>query len=247
MSLSYLPGTDAGLADWALNFDTKITAAPGTYGLTALQAGVYGGLRTAYATALATATNPTTRGGSTIFAKNQAKKSLISASRELAAIVQAFPGTTDQMRYDLQLTVRKTPPSPVPVTSEVPLIDLKKVSGYTASIRLHAAGNRRGKPVNVAGAGVYGYVGPNAPTSEQQWTLLMNTTETSVDVTFGQQPAPGSTVWLTARWYNPKIEYGPAAEPVGTNLPGFGPGQQGAAGSPEVEGLAPIAASRKAA
>jgi hypothetical protein len=30
------------------------------------------------------------------------------------------------------------------------------------------------------------------------------------------------TIWLTARWYNSRMEYGPPAAPISANLPGFG-------------------------
>jgi hypothetical protein len=222
MYTDFLPGTDAGLAAWALNFDVKITAAPITYGLTALQAGVYHALRLAYVAALDVALAPTTRSTSTIFAKNTAKKSMVSASRELAAIVQAFPGTTDQMRIDLGLNVRKVPPQPSPTPDQSPLIDLLGVSGYTADVRLHADGEAIGRAPNAAGATIWGYVGPNAPTQDSQWVPMGNHPKTKVQVTFTESTVPGMTIWLTARWYNSRMEYGPPAAPISANLPGFG-------------------------
>ena len=40
---------------------------------------------------------------------------------------------------------------------------------------------------------------------------------------FDEKLRTGSTVWFTARWFNPRAQTGPMAAPICANLPGFGP------------------------
>jgi hypothetical protein len=41
-----------------------------------------------------------------------------------------------------------------------------------------------------------------------------------VDVEFPADAANGATVWLTAFWFNPRAQSGPACQPISTNIPG---------------------------
>jgi hypothetical protein len=43
-----------------------------------------------------------------------------------------------------------------------------------------------------------------------------------VDVLFPATVASGATVWLSAFWFNPRKQPGPACDPVSANLPGGG-------------------------
>src|SRR3954467_1442839 len=113
MPLDFLPSREAELVTWIGTFRSLITSAPTTYGLTAGQATAYGTLATNFINAYNIARADATRSPSNIIAKDEAKHLLIANTRLLAGIVQAFPGTTNQMRSDLGLTVRSQP-SPIP-------------------------------------------------------------------------------------------------------------------------------------
>lgn len=47
---------------------------------------------------------------------------------------------------------------------------------------------------------------------------MANTTRTDTSVEFDTLIAPGTKVWLTAFWRNPKDERGPVATPVSTQI-----------------------------
>ena len=87
---------------------------------------------------------------------------------------------------------------------------------------LHDALNptRRGKPLGVAGASVFSFVGPTAPAELAAWKFEGNTTRTRVDVLFPADTPPGSKIWVCAFWFNPRAQAGPTSAPVSTNLPG---------------------------
>jgi hypothetical protein len=162
------------------------------------------------------------RGGSTILAKDEARVDLVAYCREVARAVQGTMTVTNQQRYDLGLTVREAEPSPIPPPASKPGLDIIATTGNTVKIRLHdsTSSSRRGKPAGVAGAAVFAFVGPAAPTDPALWRFQGNTTRTTFDVTFPPETAPGARVWLCAFWFNPRAQSGPACDPVGTNIPG---------------------------
>ncbi len=222
MATNYLPSREADLAAWSTNFNAKIVASPETYGLNALLAAGYTPLHTAYLAAYQAAQDNDTRTPSLIVTKRDAKAALTAKARELAMIVQAYPGTTDTMRSDLGLTVPDVEPTPVPPPSVAPGMDIVSVAGRTVRIRLHDPGSQssRSKPAGVKGASIYTYVGASAPSDIESWKYEGSTTKLVIDVEFPPTIEPGATVWFTAYWTNGKFESGPPCQPLSTNVPG---------------------------
>jgi hypothetical protein len=245
MSESFPSNVDAVLLSQSAHFMDEITLHGEDYGITPDQSVEYAARQSAFASALAAATDPATRGGSTILAKNTAKKSLIAYSRELARIIQANPAVTNQQRYDLGLHVRKTP-APVPAPTEAPQIDLVSMVGHRMTIRLHnGTATRRGKPAGVSGASIVAYVGQTPPAALTDWTFCTNTGRSKASLDFDSALAPGTKVWVTAVWFNPSKEAGPMATPVSSSIQ-FG--VNGAlAGMEESAGKLGPQAARKAA
>ena len=219
-AVGFLPNTDARLLAWSLNFSTLITATPTAYGLTTAQANTYRGLHNAYATALA-ACDPSMRTKMAVATKNTARNNLKANARLLANLVNGTASVTNAQKLQLGLTV-KAKPTPIPPPSAAPALDVMSVAGWTVKVKLHdtASGKKRGKPPGVSGASVFSFVGPAAPTNISAWTFQGSTGRTSIDVEFANTLAAGTTVWLTAFWFNGRKQSGPACSPVSTNLPG---------------------------
>jgi hypothetical protein len=222
MSTPFVPSREADLVTWGLNFSTKITATPTTFGLTAGQATTNGTLYTAFVDAYNVAQDDATRSPMNVELKNVAKVNLIANIRLLAGIVQRFPGTTNAMRIDLGLTPRDIGPTPVPPPAIQPLVQVKSATVRTVRIRLIDATNptRRGKPPGVAGVSVFSYVGEEPPAEISSWKFEGNAGRTTLDVVFAATVPSGAIVWFTAFYFNPRKESGPAATPVSTHLPG---------------------------
>jgi hypothetical protein len=220
----FLPTREAELVTWSQNFDTRITATPVAFGLTAAQATTYGGLHDAFVTAYNAATSDATNSRSARITKNDAKRALIENARLLAGIVQKFPGTTNTMRSDLGLTVKDAGPTPIPPPAMAPSILVKSGTGNTVRIRMVDPANptRRARPAGVDGIAVFSFVGPVAPTDQAGWQFEGNTTRTTVDVVFPGTTTPGAKVWFTAFYFNSRKQSGPAAAPISTNLAGGG-------------------------
>jgi hypothetical protein len=221
MSQSFIPSRDALLLDWSNNFNTLITAAPTTYGLTAAQATTYGTLNTAWSDAYTTATAPSTRTRGTIAAKNAARATLVENARLLARIVQATSTVTPQQKIDLGLTPRDVIPSPINPPTESPVIELVSALGRMLKVNLRSVGSeRRGKPAGVHGASVFSFIGAAAPADIADWTVQGSTTRTSFEVEFAASVPAGSQVWLTAFWFNPRSQSGPACTPISAYIAG---------------------------
>jgi len=144
----------------------------------------------------------------------------------LVEIVQAFPGTTDFMRNELNIRIRDVEPTPVPVPSVAPDVDIVSTFGVTIKVRVHEASESpivlAGKPAGVKGATILWALGENPPVDDNAWTFSGNTTKNVYDIVLPNATPPGSRVSITAFWFNNKMESGPAATAVSVNVPGLG-------------------------
>lgn len=222
-----IPTKDTLLVAWGQNFDEKVTLSPVTYSLTAAQATSFHTAYQAFLTAfnaVASAREAGSRSKLLTANKEASKTSLLRLGRELYGFVQDSTAVTAANKLDVGVDPRDRLPSPIPAPATAPVVDVVSVSGNVAVVRLHEADkpDRRGKPAGVAGASVFSHVGPTAPTAEDDWTFEGLTGRTTVTVTFPAATAPGAKVWFTARWFNARKQNGPAADPVGTNIPGGG-------------------------
>ena len=139
----------------------------------------------------------------------------------LAKLVQAAPLVTDAQKFSLGLNVRAAP-TPVPPPSTSPNLDVVSVTAWTVKIKLHdaASGKKRGRPPGVKGVAVFSCVAAAPPTDLNDWHFEGNTGKTTIDVAFSNTVASGAKAWLTAFWFNPRMESGPACTPVPVTVQG---------------------------
>ena len=220
-----IPTRDVALVDWSTNANSRLTSAPATYGTTAAIATQYDVLHDAFVLAytnVVAARAAGTRSESLTAIKSSAKLALLNFARPLYKQIQANTAVTAAAKIELGVVVPNPEPTPIPPPAFAPGIDVVSASGNTARLRLHDSADptRRGRPAGVDGAAVFSFVGAAAPTEEADWTFEGNATRTTVDIVFGPATAPGAKVWFTAFWFNPRAQRGPAAAPVGTNIPG---------------------------
>lgn len=217
LSRSFLPRSDGALLAWSANFSTLISAGPVPLGLTPAMATSYAALHADFAAKLA-AVDPGVRSKMAVSEKNASRLELKNSARLLASIINGQATVTDAQKIELGLTVRAHP-ARIPPPSESPQVRVKSVSGRTAVVELMTSG-RRGKPAGVLGASLFSHVGATPPAELSDWKFEGNTGLTTFEVNFPIDTAPGAMVWLTAFWFNPRKQSGPACSPVCTNLPG---------------------------
>lgn len=220
-----MPTSDSLLVGWGDNFDTKVTASPVTYALTATQATAFHTAYAAYTAAYSTLVSDRAGGtqSRTLTAqKNAAKAALLAVGRELYGIVQDSRSVSVADKLDVGVNPRDAVPTPVPVPATAPGIELLGVVGTTVKLRLFdtAVSGRRGKPPGVIGASVFSFIGTAPPADLAGWKFEGNTGRTKINILFPADTAPGTKVWLTASWFNSRKQAGANTDPVAANLPG---------------------------
>jgi hypothetical protein len=220
-SRDFLPTNDAELLAWSANYSSLLTSEAASIGILPAQATAYAALHTAFAAALELATEPATRTRMNIAAKNDARVPLKAMARDLARIINAFPGMTNPQRIELGLNPREPEQTPINPPTDPPVLEVVSATGRILKVKLHAVdSNSRGKPENVDGATVFSFIGSQPPADITQWVFQGSTTRTVFDIEFPPTVAAGAQVWLTAFWFSPRSQSGPACQPVSAYIAG---------------------------
>jgi len=214
-----IPISDDRLLAFSLNFLNVALAAPEDFGMSKVQMSEYQAAQSRYSLALGKAQAPDTRTRVSVDLKNQAKKSLIGASRTLANVCETWPQMTNDKRLQLGITVRKPRTKRVPVPTAVPMteIDSVKANMVTVIVRNPLTG-KRDKPKGVHGISIYSYVGDDAPTDPSEMKFEGSTSDTKTTVTFATALEPFTKIWLSACYTNPRGNAGAGSVPIATNL-----------------------------
>ncbi|MFI4859791.1 MAG: hypothetical protein ACIAXF_03815 [Phycisphaerales bacterium JB063] len=221
MPRSFIPGRDADLLAFARNMADLTAAQPGVYGLSQVQADGLTAKTDAFADLYNLCNNPGTKTPTKVQEKRDAKAALIADIRALVRIIQGYPGTTDAMRRDLNITVRDNTPTPVPVPEEHPLLEVVAVMGRKVKIKLRPlTGEGRAKPDGVVGSTLYYAVGESYPEELEGWVFKGISSQTTFEVTLPPTVAGGAKVWFTSAWFNGKSQTGPSCPPVETRIAG---------------------------
>jgi hypothetical protein len=221
MRSDFFPRRDADLAIFTTNFSEQLASKATQVGLLASDATLFAGLNSAWISALNIAKEPVTRTKPTIATKDEARAAVVAKLREYAARIQKFGGTTDTLRADFGLPIPKQR-TPIPVPQEIPQIEIKRRVGTSIVLRLSEATGRRTKPAGVQSARIFTYVGPMVPTDPDLWKTEGVSSKTEIEIDFPSTLAPGTTVWITAAWSNPRGQLGIAAAPISTTIAGGG-------------------------
>ena len=227
MANGLFPDTNSGMLSWATVFRNGITPTPTLFGLTAAQAAAFGSLTDVYSAALLVCQSPATKTKTAVAAKAQALVNLKANAKLLISIIEGQAAVTNSQKIALGLKIRSAS-TPIPAPADAPALDVVSVSGWTVKIKLHDTNpaSKRGRPAGVAGASVFSFVpttpGQTPPADVSAWTFEGSTSKTSMEIAFSPSVAPGTQVYLCARWFNPRSAAGPLCSPVSTNVQGGG-------------------------
>jgi hypothetical protein len=218
----FVPKRESELDEFVHNFDQRITTSPTLVGLTAAQVTAFHALVVDWDAAYAVTGNRATRSQSAVIVKDEKKQLLVRNLRELARIVQAYPGTTNEQRNLLGLTVPgERQPQPAP--GVVPKIDVIKVDRNVVSVQLRDSSNlSRLWPPFAKAANVFSFVGATPPTTAEGWFFQGGSTRSRFDIALDPSLPMGTKVYLTAFFKNERDMSGPACPPVAVTLLGGG-------------------------
>lgn len=222
---TYLPRRDSDLLSFARNMAAQIAPDPALWGLSNIQHASFDALVGTFASTMATLTDPLYQSSPYVQAKNDARRELIEDAngiRTLVEIIQVQPGTTNKMRSDIAITIRRTSHTRIGPPSTRPMISITGVSGNTVHFTLRDFANpdRRGKPKGTTGARIAIWIGEHPPQDFAQWSSGPFVSRMTGSVTVPVTTAPLSRVWVAAQWINAKGQTGPYSTAEWTNLPG---------------------------
>jgi hypothetical protein len=209
-AVPYLPSRDADLLTWADAFSGLITAGPTTYGLTAPQASTLAASVAAYETALATATNASTRTTPAVAAKDAARADMVLLIQSYVAIIQATPTVTEEQLADLGLTIRSDvrPPISAPTTQcVISSLGIVNLDGRF-SLADETTPSARRRPVGVIGAEFWYKVGGPAPIIAEGMSFGGLKTRTPFSFAL-PSTASGQIVYFRCRWMTARGLPGP--------------------------------------
>ena len=220
MANNFPPQKDAELFTMAANASTKITATPSAYGLSALQATTLATLSDAYDTAYNLAIDPITSTKGKISAKNAAKIELVQILRDLNRFVQATKTVSDEKKIEIGFPVYSNR-TPIPAPSDAPVVKKIVTVGRMTKVSLRGMeGDRRGRPVGVQGALVISYNGAVPPADTSVWKIEGLATRTDFEIAWPATVPANSPLWVSAAWYSPRGETGPACNPISVAIGG---------------------------
>ena len=243
MAKDVIPSNDRQLLAVSTTVADGVAPAPEDFGLDAPAVAELRTLIVAFADALAPATDPRTRGHATVFAKSQAKVTLTAYLRRVIRNIQGCIKVSDQQRTDLGLPVRKATATPVPAPTAKPRVSVAAGPGRTMRVTVQdPADGRRSRPDGAAGATILSYVGEVPPADVSGWTFEQNVSGREATLYFDAGLPAGTAVWVTAFYYNPRGQSGPAALPATDTVGAAGVATSAATGRPAAGQAYPKAA-----
>lgn len=214
--MSYLPKKESELVDYLLDMNGLVSTNYAQYGVSQSDAETLSTVILDYTNLYSVCTNGQTRTPGKLAGKRAAKIACLEVVRRIVGQIQLFPGTTDEMRADLRITIRKTHQTPQPPPATAPGVTIGGVSGTTITALIDdptSEAKRRRLPGTI-GAYVFYYVGSQYPTDPGLWEFCGLATRYEHKCELPTSLAAGTQVWITAAWINRKGESSPLAQPV---------------------------------
>jgi hypothetical protein len=206
----FIPAADSDFDLWQDNFTTKVVAAPATYGLTTAYANSLQTYSTSWGTAYTAAVTPSTRTSVTIATKDSTKATLKAFIRVGARIVQATPSVSNADKTALGLPIQSITPSPVPVPSTNPTLELSNVGPHRHRIRYadQSTPLSSRKPNGVSQMILHYKVSATPITAVADLTHCLPVTRTPMEIEFDSADV-GKQVYYAGNWTNRKGQEGP--------------------------------------
>lgn len=211
MADSYIPTRDSQLDVWSANFSTKITAAPGTYGLIAADAAAITAVVTPWHTAFLAATAPATRTPVSVQVKNAALIAMLDVVRPYAVAISLNQGVLASDKLAVGVNPRTTGITPVGAPTSNPVVSLIGGTYLQHLLRYRDEGapsTSRAKPVNVTQIQIFAATSATVVSNPDTLPLKMIATKVPIAVNWDSSDL-GKTAYYAARWQTRTGLFGP--------------------------------------
>ena len=216
MSTAYYRRSDDDLLAWAKHFAVTLAATPGAFFVTGEQVARVTQLTDAFETALRRWQAPETRTPVASVLKREARAALLSGLQFVVGVIRIHPDIGDAGRVELGIGVRKTRQR-VPKPTEAPDLRPIRVEDREVTLVIDAPGGT-GLAEGAAGVTLASCEGERPSPDAADWVDHGIATTRRTTLTFNHSAEAG-TVWIVARFFNPRGELGPVSTPVRVNLP----------------------------
>lgn len=197
---SYIPATDSAFLTWLNNFSSLLTASPATYGLSGADATIVAGVTTTYDSALALATDPSTRTSVTVASKDAARASAEAIVRPYAVSISQNTAVSNGDKVAIGVTVRSNIPTPIPAPVTPPVISLIKANPLVQQLMIRPLGSStKAKPGGTIAIEVARTVGTVPATDPNQLAIVGQYGKTPLIQNF-ESADQGKTVTYAARY-----------------------------------------------
>lgn len=217
MKKDYMPGRDDNVVQFMMRLASTLESNPSSFGVEVSEAAALRAEVDGFVAAWRVTANEATRTKPATTATREAKRVAVATVRRVVRRVQAWEGITNEKRALLDIPLVASGARRVHRPRVAPGLRVRAVTCHGVELKVFngATGGVR-KPGGVQGATILGYVGDHPPREMCRWSFVQSTTQTKVDVRYRAlgEVEPGARVWLTAFWFNPRCERGPACEPV---------------------------------
>jgi hypothetical protein len=202
MAVSYIPTKDADLDNWAANFSTRITAAPGTFGLIAADATAIAAAYTSWHTLYLAAIAPATRTPVSVADKDTAKIGLLAIYRPYAVAISLNAGVLTSDKIEVGVNPRTNSPTPVAAPTSAPVVSLIGATYLQHLLRYRDEGapsTSRAKPVNVLQIQIFAAVSTTVVSDPATLPLKAVATKVPVVVAWDSSDV-GKVAYYASRW-----------------------------------------------
>lgn len=220
MADSYIPARDGDFDAWFLNFSTKLTASPTTYGLIAADATAVAAAYTAWHAAYVAAITPASRTSVTVAAKDVQRTTQEGLVRTYAVQISLNSGVLAGSKVAIGVNPRTSTPTPVPTPTSAPVLSLESSNFLTTDLRYRdaaAPATSRSKPANVTQLQLFGATSAVVITDPTVLPLLQ--VYTKVPVRLGWDAADrGKTAYIAGRWQTRTGLVGPYSDIIAITI-----------------------------
>lgn len=215
----YIPASDAGALAWMTTFAEGITANPGKYQLTSVDAASISNLVNAYSAAYADALDPAQRTSVNVAVKDNARASAEQLCRQYATLIKFNAGISDPDK--IAIGARPVNPNRTPINppASSPLLNVIGATPGCQTVR-YADTNTPDSPAKPFGAvqlQLFVAVDANAVADPDSATFYGAFTKNPIGVLFSPSD-DGKMATYFAKWASRRGDVGPWSLPVSMRI-----------------------------
>jgi hypothetical protein len=198
----YIPAKDADWSNWLNNFATLIAASPATYGLMAGDSTTITAQKTAWNSAYALVTSPSTKTPATVQAKNTEKAIALAIIRPYAITISINAGVSSANKIALGVNPRTSTKTPITTPTTNPVLTAQSTSTAGTILRYRdatASPSVKSKPYGVIALLLYKKASATPITDPEELVFVDLYTKSPFQVT-SENADVGKTMYWAARW-----------------------------------------------